>query len=237
MNSIDLQGAPNDRRAFFHKKIFGAIGGAVKGFVSGGPLGAVSGGIRGLAGSGGSRDPVSAVPGRTAFDPRTFIEPIFKRFPIQPATSRCDPPNQIINGRCQAPTSGIRGKIERLLPGGRTGFGPVDFPGNAVMGQFGAALEPTIVDQEVSRCPRGSVLGKDGLCYNKRDLRNSERMWPRGRRPLLTGGDMRAISIAASAAKKLQRKEKQLVSMGMLPHKHARKPRSLPAGHSAKLSH
>ena len=107
--------------------------------------------------------------------------------------------------------------------------------GEAQMGSFGAGLVPAAESRVTRSCPRGSVLGNDGLCYNKRDLRNSDRMWPRGTRPLLTGGEMRCIRIAASAARKLKTKEKQLQKMGML-QKPARR-RALPAGHSARLAH
>jgi len=86
-------------------------------------------------------------------------------------------------------------------------------------------------------CPRGSVLGKDGLCYNKRDIPNSQREWPRGRRPLLTGGEMRCISVAASAAKKLQRKQKQLMAMGLLKRPASRRAARLAPGHHAHVSH
>jgi len=106
-------------------------------------------------------------------------------------------------GRCRTPTSGEFGGEQ---------FGV----GEAVMGRFGAALEPgsKIIDRAI--CLRGMVLGNDGLCYNKTGFRNSDRMWPRGRRPLLTGGEMRAIGIASSAAKRVERTKKRLESMGML---------------------
>jgi len=107
----------------------------------------------------------------------------------------------------------------------------------AVMGRFGAGFEPSVFMTDTRRCGRGAVLGVDGLCYNKRDLRNNERFWPRGRRPLLTGGEMRAISTASSAAKKLQRKQKQLESLGLLKRPAPRSRRALPAGHRAELRH
>ena len=81
-------------------------------------------------------------------------------------------------------------------------------------------------------------MGTDGLCYNKRDISNKERFWPRGRRPLLTGGEMRCISIASSAAKKLQRKQKQLRELGLLKAPPTRRPKKqLAAGHHAHVSH
>jgi len=107
--------------------------------------------------------------------------------------------------------------------------------GDAVMGQFGAGLEPDTRETSTRLCPRGSVLATDGLCYDH--LPNHHRMWPRGRRPLLTGGEMRCISIASRAANKLQRKEKQLRGMGMLPPlPKLRRLKKLP-GHHAHVAH
>jgi len=111
-------------------------------------------------------------------------------------------------------------------------------PGDAVMGQFGAALEPGIRSTATRVCPRGTVLGTDGLCYNRRDIKNSERWWPKGRAPLLTGGEMRCISIASRAANKLQRKQKQLIELGMLkpPARRSTQKRLAP-GHHAHVQH
>jgi len=97
--------------------------------------------------------------------------------------------------------------------------------GDAVMGRFGAALTPgsRIIDRAI--CLPGMVIAVDGLCYNKKQIRNSERMWPRGRRPLLTGGDMRAISIASRAANRLTRTAVRLQEMGLIKKPVARKPR------------
>lgn len=122
-------------------------------------------------------------------------------------------------GRCRTPTSGEFGGEQ---------FGV----GNAVMGRYGAALEPgsMIIDRAI--CLKGMQLGNDGLCYNKSAITNKQRMWPRGRRPLLTGGDMRAIGIAARAGSKLDRTTKRLRALGMMkalpkgrgpaPHAHAK---------------
>jgi hypothetical protein len=78
------------------------------------------------------------------------------------------------------------------------------------------------------------VLGNDGLCYNKRDIRNSDRMWPKGRAPLLTGGEMSAISKAARAAGKLERTTKRLQKIGLMkkPTRRAPARRDLLPGHS-----
>ena len=127
--------------------------------------------------------------------------------------------------------------VSRVSPFGIGRGAAVDF-GDAVMGQFGAALEPAVRMTDTRVCPRGTVLGMDGLCYNKRDLKNTERLWPKGRAPLLTGGEMRCISIASRAANKLARKQKQLRSMGMLPPlPKARKAKALPPGHHAHVAH
>jgi len=111
-----------------------------------------------------------------------------------------------------------------------------EIPTLAVTGQFGAGFEASIVSREMRLCPPKTVLGVDGVCYNRRDLRNDERAWPRGRRPLLTGGEMRAVSTASAAAKKLQRKQKQLQELGLLP-KPQRTRRALLPGHRATLTH
>lgn len=112
---------------------------------------------------------------------------------------------------------------------GPNGGAPV---GDAVMGRYGAALQPGIMTIDRSVCLRGMQLGDDGLCYNKSQISNKQRMWPRGRRPLLTGGDMRAIGIASRAGKKLDSTSKRLRALGMMKplpkarapaaHKHAR---------------
>lgn len=88
--------------------------------------------------------------------------------------------------------------------------------GAAVMGRFGAAYVPgnMIIDRAI--CLPGDVVGSDGLCYPKKAIRNSDREWPRGRRPLLTGGDMRAISVAHRAANRLTRTAGRLQDMGLI---------------------
>jgi len=125
-------------------------------------------------------------------------------------------------GRCRTPTSGEFG-------------GPQFEVGAAVMGRYGAALEPgsMIIDKAV--CLRGMQLGDDGLCYNKGQISNKQRMWPAGRKPLLTGGEMRAISVAARAGRRLEGATKRLQRLGMMKKPTSR--RAVPAGHRAKLVH
>lgn len=88
--------------------------------------------------------------------------------------------------------------------------------GGAVMGRYGAAYVPgsRIINRAV--CLAGDVVGNDGLCYPRRSIKNSDREWPRGRRPLLTGGDMRAISIAHRAGARMTRAAGRLQDMGII---------------------
>jgi len=88
--------------------------------------------------------------------------------------------------------------------------------GDAVMGRYGAALQPGSMMIDRAVCLRGMQLGNDGLCYNKSQITNKQRMWPAGRKPLLTGGDMSAISKAARAGRRLEGATKRLQRMGMM---------------------
>jgi len=104
--------------------------------------------------------------------------------------------------------------------------------GQAVMGRFGAGLLPQVRQGVTLRCPRGAVLGIDSICYNRKDLDNDERKWPRGRRPLLTGGDLNAITRANRAARRVEATTKRLQSMGMMKKPASR--RALPRHQHAK---
>ncbi len=219
--------ALGDERRFVHKRIFGGIKGALGGIL-GGPGGILGGAIGGFAG--GGRVPASAgavggfagavrgaVPGRC---PDGFIR--VGSFCVQSPIVGARPP--VIPGR---PVSAVPGAPLGFVDGAAAGA--VDAgAGEAVMGRFGAGFEPEVLSTLTRRCGRGAVLGVDGICYNRRDLRNSERFWPRGRRPLLTGGDMRCISVASAAAKKLQRKQKQLTELGLLKRPPSRSRRAEP---------
>lgn len=187
--------------------------GAATGFLSGGPAGAIAGAL--AAGGGGSK----AVPGNTA-----------KRAPID----RCVP------GDCSSMTgtsvvsTGSSGRQvtvtpSAFLPGGDP-FVEVSTPaggGQTVGGRYGAGVLPAERQTSTSVCPRGMVLGNDGVCYPKRSIRNSDRMYPRGRKPLLTGGDLNAISRASRAAKKMKVQQKRLQKLGLLakPKPRSRSPR------------
>lgn len=131
------------------------------------------------------------------------------------------------DGHCVAPGSGHF----REHFGGTEGVGVIQV-GEAVMGRYGAALRPgsMLIDRAV--CLKGMQVADDGLCYNKSQISNKQRKWPAGRKPLLSGGDMRAISIAARAGRRLEGATKRLQRLGMMkkptssrraaPHQHAR---------------
>ena len=248
-----------DTRGLIHKSKFGrTVGGAVGGFIKGGPIGAVTGGVKGFVGGGVSITPSACPPG---FDPtaaggcaprQARVEGgAFRQFTRTIVPGRVDT-IEPRGGAPVTPVPGVRGFFQRRVPGGATGFevgggamqeGPAPFldgaqaPGLATIGRFGAAVEPSFRSTTIRDCPRGMVLAVDSLCYSRRDVRNSERFWPRGRRPLLTGGEMRAISTAASAAKKLQRKQKDLMALGLLPKPTARRKKAGVTGHKATLTH
>jgi len=233
---LDLS-RPGDVRHFIHKSFIGKfVGGVASKVIGSVPIvgGVASSLFDRIRGAG-----TSTVPQFTACPPgfiNTGSGCVPRASPVLgitgPISSRLlGPPPQVQDGRFVPPTM--------RQAEFRTGMGLEADPaaGVAVLGQFGAGTEPAVFDTMVRRCPRKSVLGADGICYNRGDLRNSDRWWPRGRRPLLTGGDMRAISTASSAAKKLQRKQKQLEGLGLLKRPAPRTRRALPAGHRAELRH
>lgn len=231
--SIDMDGLALN---FVHKRLLGAAKGFVTSF--GDPRAA----IRGFAEGGREAAiPISVPVRRTA--PRTLTarpdqfsaagkeigreakfgmgatagRPIAS---FAPGGRPCQPGFIFRNGRCER--TGLIGTAERFFPGGATGiapprgFGAQEPVGDAVMGRYGAALVPgsRIIDRAV--CLRGMQLGDDGLCYNRGQIRNTQRMWPAGRKPLLTGGDMRAITVAATAGRRLERASKRLQKIGLM---------------------
>lgn len=231
-------GAPNDIRFFLHRR----IGRAVKGFVRSGfnPLAAAAGFI-----STPEAPPVRRPPPRTVFARPTQTSAAQKQLgrsvKLGMAVAPSFAPARAPRVALAAPTGGpcifpmrpdpVTGKC-RLFIGDRPGrdvepleLGPGTPVGEAVMGRFGAALVAgsRIIDRAV--CLRGMVLAVDGLCYNRSQIKNSERMWPRGRRPLLTGGDMRAISIASRAASRLTRTAERLQDIGLIKKPIVRKRR------------
>jgi len=189
--------AVGDERGFIHRKgsFFRRIAGKVAGSVP------VVGGI--------AQELIGAIPGAGG---QAGCPPGFFRI----GAGDCRPLSGIF-GRPRPSTQFERPTPAPFVPiAETTGFPGGAVQGDPVMGRFGAGFEPDLFATTTRRCGRGAVLGLDGICYNRRDLRNSERFWPRGRRPLLTGGEMRCISVASSAAKKLQKKQKQLTELGLL---------------------
>ena len=214
-----------DSRGFVHKRNIGGIGG----FLTGGPGGAIAGFLRG-----GKKAPAQTVPQRALCPPGMFETPAggcqaAVAAPVALPLQIIQPPVHVGGGAGPDP------RMDLLTTGTAAAANGARGPGRP------GGFAPDVREQFYRDCGPGAVLAKDGLCYNRRDLRNNERKWPRGRRPLLTGGEMRAISTASSAAKKLQRKQKQLQSMGMLPKPQRRaakaEPKLLAAGHHAHVAH
>jgi len=185
--------------SFVHKRVIGALGGAI----TGGLPGAIGGFISG--GQPGSTVDIAASSGALPFAPSSGCGPGFERDS---------------SGRCAR--AGFVGTAQRLLPGGSTGFQPDGF-GAAVNGAFGVALEPAAMAATRLRCPRGTVLGRDNLCYNRSSLRKSERKWSPGTKPVLTGGQVNTLR----KAQRIQERMKKLGLIGGVPHTHRKKTRKL----------
>lgn len=229
--------------SFFHKRLLRAAGG----FITGGPAGAIAAGLGGGGGGGGRRMPTQAELARqaAAADPR-FSTPAAMATDVLGHIRHGHIPGTSAGHAFQAKfASGI-------IPSGIASGGPclpfqqrdpisgeckffignkpgIDDPtarfqvGAAVMGRYGAGYYPgsKIIDRAI--CLAGDVVGNDGICYPKRSIKNSEREWPRGRRPLLTGGEMRAIGVASRAAGRLTRTAVRLQELGLIKKPVARK--------------
>jgi len=240
---------PNDVRNFVHKRLFGAA----KGLVTGGPTGALSGFFQ--VPGGGSRRRVSRPVSRAV-----VRRPTSRTLTARPdATSAAQKargldlkfPGVVSSSFDQGVEHGCAGILwvktdtgcrnvatgeERPRDNGHNGGGggggvAITPIGDTVMGRYGAGEVPgsRMIDRAI--CRRGMVLGNDGICYNRSQISNREREWPRGRRPLLTGGDMRAISTAARAGKRLEGATKRLQKIGLMKKPASR--RSIAARHHA----
>jgi len=189
---------------FIHKRIIGAAGG----FITGGVTGAVSGFVRG-GGGGPVLAPRPSFGGRASATLRSIQQQV---------SVGCGAGFVSQGGRCvpMPQQLGLSGRGEgfgsRAVSVGRAVFGATPIgrafalargadssvasfaapAGDAIMGQWGAALEPAVFSQTRRACIRGMVLGTDGLCYNK-PFANNKRMWPRGTKPFLSGGDVKCI--------------------------------------------
>ncbi len=183
-------------------RIGGALKGAVGGFVTGGPAGALGGAALGVISSGGARRP--NVGGQVLAGAGTSAMGL-----IGPGAP-CPPGSRRLPGL---------GCIDAFPGGAGSGSGVMVSAGESRTSRamIGAsAVVPMTRATTVRRCEKGSVLGADGLCYDKRTIRKDQRAWPPGRKPLLTGGDLNAISKAARAARRVKVQQKRLESLGLL---------------------
>lgn len=200
MRTVETErGRPNDEREFVHRRILGGIS-AISGILPIPGAATVSRITGALAGSRAPRQKPSVIP--QTFEQTIPVATAFPGRPLNlggngdcPGTLRRNPKT----GNCIEPTSPRGAEV---------------FLGEAVVGRFGAAIVPGSVIRDIATCGRGMVLGKDGLCYDH--LPNRDRLYPRGRRPLLTGGDMKAISRARRAGNRLATAKSDLVAIGML---------------------
>lgn len=214
---------PDTACTFIHRRVIGAISGGLTGGIGGAIGGFVGGG--GRPGRGPSAIDIEIQRQRDAGTRPAQLRDARRRARQErnatrrlPATTavnlgapppsvpqNCSPPlTRDVDGQCR-----FAGSPADVSVGGGMG-------GAAVMGRFGAALAPDTEMRLHRECLPGMVLGNDDLCYNKRDITNRERKYPKGRAPLLTGGERNAITKASRAAKKIERTAKQLQKMGML---------------------
>lgn len=180
---------PGEKRRFVHKRI---IGGLV-GLATGGPGGAV----KGFFGGGGG--------------PTRFTGGNRGGGLGQPIT-QCQPGFEFRNGRCER--TGIGGHMQRAFPGGETGT-QLDIFGEAVVGAFGVpALVPAADFVSTFKCPRGSVLGQDNLCYRKGSIPVQFRKWRPGPKPFISGGDRKCL-LRADRLRKSKTSKRILRQLGM----------------------
>lgn len=243
---------PNDERGILHKRILGGIGG----FISGGPVGAAAGFFGG--GKNGAPFPFTGGGGTGGSLPLpfnggepsllnaststivAFIKNNFSRLShatlakitgwtaaqIQATFDETVLAAAGGNGvRCEPPFIPSQNREFCVFPGSPAGG--QEF----LKGRFGPAMEPSFRTVNVRDCDPGQILGKDFLCYESGAISNKERLYPRGTRPLLTGGEMRAIAKASAAESKIRTVAARLGVCPKPPRKRA------PAGHKAKLVH
>lgn len=122
---------------------------------------------------------------------------------VRVSGGECQPGYRWDGKRCVE--EGVGGFIERILPGGETGT-QMDIYGQAVVGSFGMpALVPATVgviqnargeNKPVRRCPKGAVLGKDDLCYQKGAISRQYRKWPKPTNPkgYISRSDLKALN-------------------------------------------
>jgi len=195
---------------FVHKRIIGAVGG----FVTGGPTAAVAGFLGG-GGGGRTTQPMFTGSNRGQGLGRQtsggFISNIARRS-INLAQTGCQPGFVFRNGKCER--IGFRGIAQMVVPGGATGT-QADIFGEAVVGAFGVpGLVPAFDSVPTLRCPPGTVLGRDDVCYRKGSIPMQFRKWRPGPKPFLSGGDRKCL-LRADRLRKSKTSRRILRQLGM----------------------
>jgi len=187
---LDSPKRPAESRGFVHKRIGGAIGG----LLTGGPVGALGGFL-------GGGNPVIPT-GTTDFTSR-MTRPSGGGPPCPGMWSVRGP-----DGRCI--------DLSALGPGGRPALTSRD-PSTSLV-PFDAVThhphEPFLDAVTVRRCPKAHVLSWQGLCVSKKEIKNSDRMYPKPPRPLGTRSELKAVRVSIGFGKRLKKNEKRLAKLG-----------------------
>jgi len=178
---LDRPVGPADTRAFVHRRIIGGIGG----FLTGGPAGAITGIVTG----GGPTIPQG---------PTDFVGATAASGPCPGIGMRRDPRT----GECKRFIGRESGR-DRPAPNGRG----LDRSGQGYAHHPHLPMEDAVT---VRRCQRGHVLSWEGLCVSKRDIRNSDRMYPKPPAPLGTRTQLKAVRVASAFGTKLKANKKRL---------------------------
>ena len=186
---LDRPERPAESRGFVHKRIGGALGG----LLSGGPVGAIGGFLT------GGGDPVIPT-GTTDFTSRNGAR--------APDTAPCPGMWSVrYQGKCIDLTA--------LGPGGRPAItGQDPRASGPFVGADHHPHEPFYDQVTVRRCDKGHVLSWRGFCVSKKDIKNSDRMYPKPPRPLGTRSELKAVRVASSFGKRLKKNEKRLKKLG-----------------------
>lgn len=175
-------------------KVLGTVARGAIGFATGGPAGAAAGIVSSLA---GGRD-------RPAPPADTRITGGGRAGTMLPAVVNLGFTGGSGSGGCPGLTQVRVGErcvdLTALPPGGR----PATYAaqGTAVPGAFGLpAFQPMAEERRMLKCPRGTVLGMDDLCYPKQVLsrRSQWRKWKGAPRPPISNAHVRAIRLRGQA--------------------------------------
>jgi len=176
---------------FVHKRLIGAV----SGLITGGPTAAVSGFF---SGGGSSRRPQF-----TGGD---------RGLGLGIAQPACQPGHVFRNGRCER--TGLVARAQRIVGGGQEGT-QADIFGEAVVGAFGVpGLVPAFESVPTLRCPAGTVLGRDDICYRKGSIPVQFRKWRPAPKPFISGGDRKCL-LRADRLRKSKTSKRILRQLGM----------------------